>query len=286
MEKCKHAFSWLWEVLAVSLFVYATAQLTRFPRGQAEEEMSVVLPRFVQVLMTGGDRYLAANVAVVRSLRNNFSATDTYDHYVAQARIQADAAWFNPRHEDNYYIAAALLSWSGHTKVAEQILEAAADGRPFDMLPPFFLGFDYYYFDQNPTLGAQWMYMAARRADSESNRISLSRIAARWAERGSNAKEALGMVRLMLTQARGRSLKQYLTMRYQRLEGLVVLQEAARVYQTQQGLPLARLEQLVQTGLVKQLPVDPLGLGYVLDAQGTPQLVQPTPRGALPVGRK
>lgn len=286
MEKCKHAFSWVWEALAVSLFVYATAQLTRFPRGQAEEEMSVVLPRFVQVLMTGGDRYLAANVAVVRSLRNNFSATDTYDHYVAQARIQADAAWFNPRHEDNYYIAAALLSWSGHTKVAEQILEAAADGRPFDMLPPFFLGFDYYYFDQNPTLGAQWMYMAARRADSESNRISLSRIAARWAERGSNAKEALGMVRLMLTQARGRSLKQYLTMRYQRLEGLVVLQEAARVYQTQQGLPLARLEQLVQTGLVKQLPVDPLGLGYVLDAQGTPQLVQPTPRGALPVGRK
>ena len=264
---------------AAAIFVFSGAKLWRHPKSYPDQGMAVVLPPFMQVLMMGGDKYLAANIAVVRSLHNS-TVKDSYDNYLAQARIQSDAARFNPRHEDNYYLAAAMLSGSGHARAAEGILEKAANGRPFDMLPPFFLGFDYYHYEQNPALGAKWLYEAASRADGQ-NRYSLSRIAARWAERGQDAQEALNMVRIMKEQAHGRALKQYLAQREQRLQGLVILQVAARDYKTRTGLSIVRLNQLQEAGILEQLPVDPVGLGYGLDAQGQPQLNQPPQRAPV-----
>ena len=116
--------SWLWLASGAAMFVFSIARFADFPRKFPDTEMEVTLPRFVQVVMTGGDRYLAANITLVRSLLNPLG-DDSYEHYAAQAKIQTDAAWLNPRHEDNYYIAAAVLSWSGHVSEAEEILQQA-----------------------------------------------------------------------------------------------------------------------------------------------------------------
>lgn len=267
--------AWLPTGIAVLTFMFANAQLFRHPRTFADQEVMVVLPRFAQTWLAGGDRYLAANIAFIRALGNPASH-DTHDHYAAQAVIQLDAARLNPRHEDNYYVAAAMLSWSGHVAVAEEILERASEARPRDMLPPFFLAFDYYYFDQNPELGARWMYQAAGRAD-EQNRYSLSRIAARWAERGKDADEALRIVRMMRSQARGGALKRYLDARILRLEGLVALQNAVRRYKQEKARPLERLDQLIAGGFMVDIPQDPLGAGYVLDDEGVPRIAQSQP---------
>ena len=261
-------------LVAIVVFIYATAQLQRRHRVYPEQDVAVVLPRFMQVLMTGGDRYLAANVVVVRTLLNP-TRLDTREHYAGQAKIQVDGAWLNPRHEDNYYLAAGYLSWSGYVSEAEEILQKAAATRPFDMMPPFFLAFDYFYFDHEPVLGAQWMYRAAKQADSEQNRVAMSRIAARWAERGQDAREALRVVRVMMEQSRGQGLKAFLALRAQRLEGLVILQQAARDYQAQFAKPATGFDELIKSGLLKQMPLDPLGLGYNFGDDGIPQLVQP-----------
>lgn len=269
-------------VLGAVGFTTATQQLGLKARPQVSSELLVVPPAFVQVVMAGGDRYLAANVAVVRSLLNPL-VNDGYERFRGQAKAQLDASWLNPRHEDNYYIAAALLPWAGHVQAGEQILQRAADGRPFDMLPPFFLAFDHFYFDQNPALGAQWMYVAAGRAESEENRTSLSRIASRWAERGSNAQEALKMVQAMEAQARGTALKQYLGQRAERLRVLVPLQEAAIAYMRKRGVPPVHLDDLIKAGLLARIPRDPQGLGFELDAQGMPQLKHPPLQGLPPL---
>lgn len=268
-----------WLLLAsAGLFVTAVTRLGSYPQKFPDPELQVALPRFAQVALAGGDRYLAANIAVVRSLLNSYG-TDTRDRYLVQARVQTDAAWLNPRHEDNYYVAAALLSWSSYVPEAEEVLLKAAHSRPFDMLPPLYLGFNYFYFDRNSVLGSQWMYEAARRADSEQNRISLTRIASRWAERGQDASDALRMVEVMLQQARGVSLKRYLQLRAERLRGLVALQTAARQYRERFGKPLSSLDDLVRSDMLRVLPTDPQGQGYVIGADGVPQLVQDPIRG-------
>jgi tetratricopeptide (TPR) repeat protein len=273
--------SWLWLASGAAIFVFATARFADFPRKFPDTEMEVTLPRFVQVVMTGGDRYLAANITLVRSLLNPLG-DDSYEHYAAQAKIQTDAAWLNPRHEDNYYIAAAVLSWSGHVSEAEEILQQAVVSRPFDMLPAFYLGFDYFYFDRDSARGAQLMYEAANRADSEQNRIALTRIASRWTERGHDARDALRMVEVMILQAHGLSLKRYLQVRAERLRGLIALQDGAKRYRERTGKPPATLDDLRRAGILSKLPVDPQGLGYALDADGEPVLNQPPIRGAQP----
>lgn len=266
------------------VFLLSTLRIAGYARSFEDDELSVALPRFVQVIMTGGDRHLAANIAVVRSLLNPLG-NDSYEHYAAQARVQLDAAWLNPRHEDNYYVAAALLAWSGHEPEANLILEQAVAGRPFDMLPPLYLGFNHFFFERNPALGSQWMYRAAERADSEQNRISLTRIASRWAERGQDTRDALRMVEVMIRQARGLALKRYLQARAERLGVIIELQDAARNYAQKFGRPLAKLDDLVSSGMLKRLPPDPQGLGYSLDGQGVPVLNQPQIRGSGPAPR-
>ncbi|RTL56422.1 MAG: hypothetical protein EKK46_04210 [Rhodocyclaceae bacterium] len=255
------------------MFMASVDQLARHPKTYPDQAMEIVLPRFIQVLMTGGDRYLAANIGVVRSLLNP-NPDDSQEHFSAQAKVQEDVAWLNPRHEDNYYLAAAMLSSSGHARVAEEILQKAADSRPFDSLAPFFLGFDYYHYDHDPILGARWLYVAASRA-GEQNRISFSRIAARWAEKGQDTAAALAMVRVMRDQARGGGLKRYLDARIQRLEGLRALEEAAHRYAERVGTPAQNMDQLVRSGDLASLPTDPLGLGYEIDPKGLPHLKSP-----------
>jgi hypothetical protein len=36
-------------------------------------------------------------------------------------KLQRDIAWFNPAHEDNYYIAAAILPWNGQVDAAQYV---------------------------------------------------------------------------------------------------------------------------------------------------------------------
>jgi hypothetical protein len=268
-------------IFAIVGFLAAVSWQSNHPIVRQDEELTVVPPPLVQVLLAFGDRYLAADIAVVRSLLNPLK-DDGYDHFRSQAKIQLDASMMNPRHEDNYYIAAALLSWSGHVEEAKTILRRAAEGRSFDMLPPLYLGFDYFYFEHDSILGANWMYQAALRADSEQNRTSLSRIASRWLERGEDAREALKVLDAMRTQARGVALKAYLAQRGERLKALVILQDSARAYYIRFGKPLGTIDDLLKVGILTRLPLDPAQLGFYLDASGMPQLRQPPFNGAPP----
>jgi hypothetical protein len=107
----------------LSAFVYAWAQqrLSGLPRATAAPELLISLPRFAQVLMAGGDRYLAANLAGFRVLVADTGRMDAR-RLCGAGRLQRDIAWFNPAHEDNYYIAAAILPWNGQLDAAQYVL--------------------------------------------------------------------------------------------------------------------------------------------------------------------
>ena len=62
------------------------------------------------------------------------------------------------------------------------------------------------------------------------------------------------------------NLRDMLSKRVIRLQGLVELREAQRAYEEKYGSLIA-LSELVSKGLVESLPTDPLGLGYELREQ-------------------
>lgn len=259
------------------LFITGSQSLEQIPRTTVLLEMQVALPRFIQVTMSAGDRYLAANLAGFRALVASTERMNE-DSFRIQGVVQSDAAWLNPAHEDNYYVAAAMLPWNGQVEAGQYVLRQAIDGRPFDPLPPFFYGFNAFYFMKDGREASRWASVAAERAPSMVGRLSFSSLAARWLERGYDSRTAARMLEDMAAAADHRGFRSHLQKRAARMHGLADLAEAAAAYQMKFGRAPARLNDLVAGGVISRLPEDPFGFGYGLTESGQPILYNRKPK--------
>lgn len=257
---------------AALLYGLSVHYLNRIPRISVVQEMQVALPRFVQVGLAGGDRYLAANIDGFRALVASTEHMQT-ENFKIQGRVQQDVAWLNPAHEDNYYIAAAILPWYGEVDAAQDVLLRAIDARPFDWQPIFYYAFNLYYFKKDPASAAQWLLKASPRATDQNDRFAIENVAARWFEKGYEPRVAIGVVESMANQSHEGGFKRYLKTRAERLRVLETLRDAAIQFHSNTGRPLRDLQELVNSGLIHALPVDPFGFGYVVDKDGQPVLL-------------
>lgn len=258
-------------VLAVLVYGFAQHRLSGLSRATTAPELLIALPRFAQVLMAGGDRYLAANLAGFRVLVADTGRMSAED-YKVQAKLQRDIAWFNPAHEDNYYIAAAMLPWNGQVDAAQYVLRKASDARTFDWYPLFHYGFLFYHFRKDPATGAQWLLKGVSRVSNQQDEWALQNVAALWIEKGYQTANAAGMVEAMAENSPRGAFRNYLQVRAKRLRDLAALQNAVTLFRERYGRGVEKLDDLVSSGLLAELPTDPLGVGFGLDASGWPIL--------------
>ncbi len=258
---------WLCAVLAAIAFGLSTDRLKATPRQIVKVEMQVAVPLFVQVVMTGGDRFLAANLGAIRALiADNFKMTQ--DQFPIMAKVQSDVSWLNPGHEDNYYVAAAILPWNGEYEAAQRILARATMARPKDYQPAFYYAFNLLQFKKDAVGASAWLRASAERLPEGNNRLNMQNLAARWIERAEDPDLAIGVVAALAQQAKRPDFRRYLELRVERLKALKVLRTAAEQYRLKNGRPISDLDDLVKSGILSALPKDSLGIGYSLDEQG------------------
>jgi len=253
----------------MAIYALTNDRLGRRSRVGMEPEFSVRLPVPAQVLMSMGDPHLAANLAGFRVLVAETARMRPED-YAIQAGLQKDISRLNPAHEDNYYIAAALLPWSGELDAAQYVLKRAAEARPSDWQPLFYYGFNLYHFYRNPADGAEALLASVSRARDPQDQWALQNVAAIWIERGYQVGEAAARVEAMANAAPPGGFRKYLSIRAARLRDLDRLKSLARKYEQANGRRPATLDELVRAGLLDRMPVDPLGVGFALDAGGEP----------------
>ena len=258
-------------VLLVCAIVFSLTvmALRHHVRKQAASEIEVALPLFVQVFMAGGDRFLAANLGNVRALIAD-TARMQPDQYTVLAKVQVDASWLNPAHEDNYYIAAAILPWNGQVDAAQTVLRRASIARPFDYQPSFLYAFNLLQFKGDAAAASAWLRNAATKLPDDDERLLMENFAARWMDRTDDLELAAAVVDSMAKQARRKDFRAYLQQRAQRLRDLLALRKAAAAFAAHTGAAPRTLDQLVSGGFIAVLPVDPFGFGYALDAEGNP----------------
>ena len=267
-------------LVSALLFGWSQQRLAALPHESADPELLISLPRFAQVLLAGGDRYLAANLAGFRVLVAETQYMKASD-YAVQAKLQRDIAWFNPLHEDNYYIGAALLPWNGQLDAAEYVLRRASAARTFDWYPLFHYGFLFYHFHRDPATGAKHLLEAVPRANNVQDQWALQNLAAIWIEKGYQTGNAAAMVEAMAEDSPAGNFRNYLRVRALRLRDLERLQNAAKEYRERFGRGVERLDDLVSAGLLREIPKGPLGFGFGLDASGAPVLnANPPPEAA------
>lgn len=258
-------------VAALAAYILSTSQVKALPRAKPIEKINVAISPTVQIVLTGGDSFLAANLAVFRATILPIQDIDPAD-FPTLAKVQEDASRLNPAQGDNYYIGQGVLPWIGWHRTAIDILERATPARPGDFLPPYFLGFDYMYFEGKFEESGSYYREAANRVGGK-NRDALLNTAAKFMEKSDDPATAIQFITGLIKSTRNRGLQQFLQARIVRLERLIVLREAATKYQQIHQTPPRQLSDLVQSGLLQELPVDPLGIGYRLDERGVPQII-------------
>lgn len=254
-------------LLAMAVFVATAQRLKVAPRQRVQVEMQVALPLFMQILMTAGDRNLAANIAAIRALVvNNFKMKP--DELAILAKVQEDVSWLNPGHEDNYYIAAAILPWQGEVDPAQRILARATKARRYDYQPAFFYAFNLLHFNGDAAGASAWMREAAEFLPEGNNRLHMQNLAAIWLDRVQDVDVAIGVVEAMAKEAKRRDFQNYLEKRATRLRTLKALRSAQASYQERFNRPLVAVQDLVNAGIITELPQDPFGFGFEIDRSG------------------
>jgi hypothetical protein len=258
-------------LLAMAGHFFSTLHVKALPRPKAAEQINVAISPEVQIALSAGDMYLASNLAVFRATIVSVQDLDPADYRIL-AKVQDDASRLNPAQGDNYYIAQGVLPWVGEHPAAITILERATQARRTDFLPPYFLGFDYMYFEGKFDESGRSYLEAANRVEGK-NRDALLSHAAKFTEKGTDPASAIEFINGLIKSTRNQGLQHFLRGRILRLEGLIELREAAEKYAQQYHRPPVHLDDLVESGILKALPTDPLGAGYRLDEKGVPQIV-------------
>lgn len=249
-------------VLGFALFLYVTQwRLVAPPTAVPSVEGRVVIAAPLLLLLFGGDRFLAANLEAMRLAATGVDSGLADTDYLVRAH--KEVARLNPCHEDNYYLANALLTWGGADREGSEVLHRASACRFWDEYPPFFYGFNKFFFERDMDASALYLEEAASRATVNAAGFRKFAIMLK-AEQIEDEQLALEFLQSEHDQASDPKLKAMLAKRVQRLQGLVTLRKAQRRFESLTGQPLAAPEQLIEHGLLVAFPEDPLKLGYEL----------------------
>lgn len=246
-------------VLAYAVFAMATRNIVSQPVAMNGMEGSVVLPPSLQTVLYFGDPFLAANIESARILATGGELKGVSADYYH--RLHPVIAQLNPCHEDNYYIANALLAWAGGVDSALHILKEATGCRFWDEVPPFFWGYNVYFFKRDANAGKELMFEAAKRSSANSAGFQKLGIMME-AESYPDVTAARNYLVLQRDQARDGKLREMLNLRIGRLDGLIALREAQRVFEARLGMPLENPQDLISSRIISQFPQDPMRLGY------------------------
>jgi hypothetical protein len=250
---------------------WAQHRLSGLSRATAAPELLISLPRFAQVLMAGGDRYLAANLAGFRVLVADTGRMNAED-YAVQAGCSAILPGSTRCTKTITTLARrfcrGMANWMRHnTSCAGLRRRGPSIGTRCSI-----------------TVSSSIIFARTRRqARSGCSRASrgspISRTSGRcrmslpaWIEKGYQTANAATMVDAMAADSPPGAFRNYLQVRARRLRDLAALQDAATLFQARHGRGVKKLEELVSAGLIAELPKDPLGFGFGLDAAGWPIL--------------
>ncbi|WP_079203184.1 hypothetical protein [Pseudomonas sp. CC6-YY-74] len=230
------------------------------PVEQSQVQDRVVIAAPILLALFGGDRFLAADLEAMRLAATGIEDGRSDTNYLVRA--QQVVAQLNGCHEDNYYLANGLLTWGGAVDEGNQVLRAAVQCRTWDYIPAFFYGINLAFFQRDIAEAQRVLELGAQR--SPENAASLRKLGVMLqAETFADEQLALDYLIQQRDAASDPKLRAMLDKRVIRLQGLVTLREAQRRFEAKNGA-LARLEQLVESGLLPALPDDPLRLGYEL----------------------
>jgi tetratricopeptide (TPR) repeat protein len=167
---------------------------------------------------------------------------------------------------DPYLFAETMLAWqAGMPEKANRLLLKASKYRNTDYRPLYFIGFNYFYFLQDPGRAAKYLRSAARLPNAP---YYLKGLAARISLYGDQTDMAIAFLEDILKDTFDPSVRLYLEKRLVTLKIICFLEEKVKEYKSVYKTLPGSLQDLVKTGIISSIPDDPYGGRFVLLKNG------------------
>lgn len=223
-------------------------------------------------LTSGEHRYIVAEMIALKVLMYFGSLVNEWKNqiflppeYFNMFRTLDTVLHLDPYNADVYYFAQAVFTWDvGRARDVNRFLEYGMKYRTWDPMLPFFAGFNAAYFLKDYDTAACHM----RRAAEISGNPSMARLASRYYYESGRSEMAARFLEDMIRSAPSNQEAELYRLRRDALLSAKILQDAVVVYRAKEGHFPVGLDDLLISGVLKQLPEDPYGGRFYIDNAG------------------
>jgi tetratricopeptide (TPR) repeat protein len=262
-------------LLALLLGAYSAllVPFTSYMRQKPVVEKLGLVPSPEALLAVSADQKQLVAAAVISKVIQYFgglgemepSQTRVPPDFPAMSRTIHGALRVDPYNLDGYYFAQAVLVWDvKQYRLANDLLEYGMKYRTWDASLPFFAGFNYAFFLKDYTKAAQ---MYQRAGALSGNQVSIS-LASRYLQQSGQTEMAILYLSSMEKGARDPAIRKSFQIRLQAFRGVLAIEQARDRFLAERGALPARVDELVATGYLKELPADPYGGTFYLESDG------------------
>ncbi len=183
---------------------------------------------------------------------------------MAQVEI---ASALDPYFLDPYYFANAVLThFRPLLPRVNLLLKRGSEYREWDWELPFYVGFNYFYFLSQPKEASDWLMEASTRPNNKST--LLATLAARLAYKGQHTENAIVFLMQMIKTAKDPAIIEIYKTRLKSLQGIFLIEKAVRKFEKIYGKITQNIKELVDSGILGSVPIDPYGGVYTIDQDG------------------
>ena len=183
------------------------------------------------------------------------------------SKILDASSYLNPYNMDPYFIAEGFLTWKGRMfQETNELLDRGMTFRKNNWQLPFFVGFNHYYFLNEPEKGAQYLELAADMPDSP--RMALVALASRLYSESARTELAISIVKDNYEKAPDENFREMYKVRLESLGARLEIEKAIDAYENAYKKKPVSLNILVRKNFLKLIPTDPEGGEFFLDDQG------------------
>ena len=221
------------------------------------------LPPEVLNVLAGEFKGMVANYLLLEAASFVGSNEDaTAEDWDAVARLIDQSNSLDPYFRQTYRLAQATLAWKpGKADKAIKILERSRKHLTWDWEPGFFVGFDYYYFLKDNRTASQKLMETSKIPGAP---ITLATLGSRLASKSGQTGAAIDFLVAIYEKTDDENTKELIIQRIRALKGVAAIQAAMEIFKKRFGRPPERLEELVDTAIIKELPQNPYDRPYKL----------------------
>ncbi len=209
-------------------------------------------------------RGLLADILFIRAIQHTGSlvwkpldfALDSPWKYAIMDRVTR----LDPRYYNAYLFSGmGLIQDFDDILLARPILERGIKSFPESWELPFWLGYDFYLYQNDYITASHYLLLAAEKPDAPKSFFAL--LLKTLNHQGAYHQAQALMSRMARNQPPG-SVKILYEKRAARLKHLAQLQDAAERFAGEKKRKIESIEELLKSGLIEKIPSDPLGQEY------------------------